>query len=100
MKAVKGNKVYTIDEMQKNFYTDSGFDILDDEGRVIAYGRGKMVPYGEFEALKQEKEGLIKECDALRTELVQLRASSSDEAERTHEREGAGKRGKTAKDGE
>ena len=41
MKAVKGNKVYTIDEMQKNFYTDSGFDILDDEGRVIAYGRGK-----------------------------------------------------------
>lgn len=100
MKAVKGNKVYTIDEMQKTFYTDSGFDILDDEGRVIAYGRGKMVPYGEFEALKQENEGLIKECDALRTELAQLQASSSDEAERTHEREAAGKRGKTAKDGE
>ena len=45
MRATKGNKEYTIDEMQKKFYQDSGFDILNDDGEVIAYGRGKTVPY-------------------------------------------------------
>ena len=32
MRAVKGNKEYTIDETQKKGYQDSGFDILDDDG--------------------------------------------------------------------
>ena len=56
MKAVKGNKVYTIDEIQKKFYEESGFDILDDDGNVIAYGKGKTVPYGEYMALKRKRK--------------------------------------------
>lgn len=52
MKATKGNKVYSIDESQKQFYIDGGFDILNDEGAVIAYGRGKTVPYEQYAALK------------------------------------------------
>ena len=48
MKAVKGNKVYTIDETQQKFYEESGFDILNDQGDVVAYGRGKTVPYGDY----------------------------------------------------
>lgn len=32
MKATKGNKVYSIDENQKQFYLDSGFDVLGDDG--------------------------------------------------------------------
>ena len=45
MKAVKGNKVYTIDDKVKKRYQDDGYDITDDSGNVVAYGRGKTVPY-------------------------------------------------------
>lgn len=58
MKAVKGNKVYLVDEKNKKDYQDRGFDILDDDGKVITYGRGKTVPYSDYEALKKENEAL------------------------------------------
>ncbi len=58
MKAVKNNKEYRIDESQVKSYQDRGFDIQDDTGSVIAYGRGRTVPYGEHEALKKELEEL------------------------------------------
>lgn len=58
MKATKGNKEYTIDESQQKAYQDGGFDIKDDDGNVIAYGRGKTVPYGDYMALKEELEAL------------------------------------------
>lgn len=60
MKAVKGNKQYTINESQKKFYQDSGFDIYDDEGKLIAYGRDKKVSYGEYAAVKKKLEELEK----------------------------------------
>lgn len=62
MRAVKGNKEYTIDESQTKFYQDSGFDIVED-GKIIAYGRGKTVPYGEYVALKEENEALKARLD-------------------------------------
>ncbi len=58
MKAAKGNKEYVIDESQQKSYQDSGFDIIDDDGDIIAYGRGKTVPYGDYAALKEELEAL------------------------------------------
>lgn len=58
MKAVKGNKEYTIDESQQKGYQDQGFDIKDDDGNVIVYGRGKTVSYGDYMALKEELEEL------------------------------------------
>lgn len=76
MKAVKGNKVYTIDETQKRFYEDSGFDILDNEGTVIAYGKGKTVPFGEFIALKQSKEELAAENETLKKQLEDLQKAA------------------------
>mgnify|MGYP000242539251 FL=1 len=48
MRAVKGNKEYTIDESQQKSYQDAGFDIVGDDGRVTAYGRGKTVPFDEY----------------------------------------------------
>lgn len=62
MRAVKGNKEYMIDESQTKFYQDSGFDIVED-GKIIAYGRGKTVPYGEYIALKEENEVLKARLD-------------------------------------
>ena len=45
MKATKGNKVYTIDETQKAMYQAQGYDIVDDEGKIVQYGAGKTVSY-------------------------------------------------------
>lgn len=58
MKATKGNKAYTITEKEKKRYTDAGYDIMDDTGKIIAYGRGKTVPYEQYEELKAENETL------------------------------------------
>lgn len=66
MKAVKGNKVYTIDEVQQKTYQENGFDIQDDSGKVIAYGRGKTVPYGEYAALKETLEKCLAEKETVK----------------------------------
>lgn len=58
MRAVKGNKVYQIDESQKKTYLGSGFDIEDEAGKVLEYGHGKQVPYNDFLKLQKENEQL------------------------------------------
>lgn len=60
MRAAKGNREYTIDESQKKHYQDAGFDILDTDGSVIAYGRGKTVPYEDHMTAVKEIERLRK----------------------------------------
>ena len=72
MRATKGNKEYTIDEVQKKFYQDSGFDILNDDGEVIAYGRGKTGPYDEHMQVVSEVERLQKLCANLQEEKSDL----------------------------
>lgn len=58
MRAVKGNRVYSIDETVKTRYQNEGFDIYDEDGNVIAYGKGKTVPYPEYAVLKEENDRL------------------------------------------
>ncbi|PWJ27984.1 hypothetical protein A8806_110159 [Faecalicatena orotica] len=70
MKAVKGNKEYTIDETQKKQYQDAGFDIMGD-GEVIAYGRGKTVPYDDH--MKA-----VKEIERLREMIAELREAGKE----------------------
>lgn len=68
MKAVKGNKEYDIADTQKNGYQAAGFDIENDDGETIAYGKGKTVPYDEYLRLVKENEALherIAELEAL-----------------------------------
>lgn len=64
MVAEKGNKVYTIDESMKAQYQNDGFDIKDDNGKIIACGKGKTISYEEYEKLKQENEELKKKLAA------------------------------------
>ncbi|MEY8357111.1 hypothetical protein AALB39_27725 [Lachnospiraceae bacterium 54-53] len=64
MRASKGNKEYVIDGSQQKAYQNSGFDIRDDNGNVIAYGRGKTVPYGDYVELKAELDSLKSGDDA------------------------------------
>ena len=54
MKAVKGNKVYTINEGVKARYQADGFDILDDSGKLIAAGKGKTGSYEEYQRVMDE----------------------------------------------
>lgn len=64
MKATKGNRIYNIDDAQKGHYKDAGFDIMDDEGNVLEYGRGKTVPYDEYAAVAAKLEALKADAEA------------------------------------
>ena len=85
MRAIKGNKEYIIDESQKKAYQDSGFDIMDDDGKVIGYGRGKTVPFEDYmnavkeierlQGLAAEKQA---ENEALKAENASLRATKQE----------------------
>ena len=61
MKAVKENKVYTIDESQRKAYAAQGYDITDDRGKIIEYAVGKTVPYAKYAALLEENKRLKKQ---------------------------------------
>lgn len=65
MQAVKGNKVYEINETEKPKYIAMGYDITEGE-EIIAYGKGKTVPYEQYIALLKENEALKVELEALK----------------------------------
>ena len=73
MKATKGNKVYTIDETQKSMYQAQGYDIVDDEGKVLEYGAGKSVAYEEYKTLEEKATKLEKENKKLKEENKELK---------------------------
>ena len=86
MRAVKGNKEYMIDESQQKFYQDGGFDILGDDGSVVAYGRGKTVTYDEYVKVVKEIERLqgiaaerYEELEALKEEIAGLKAAKQEQ---------------------
>lgn len=66
MKAIKANKEYTIDEDQKKHYQEAGYDIYDDDGSLVEYGRGKTVPMEEYIAVVKKSERLQEENKLLR----------------------------------
>lgn len=58
MIAVKGNTEYTINDSEKDFYINKGFDILNDKGKKIADGEHKNVPFEQYKKLKADYEKL------------------------------------------
>lgn len=90
MKAVKGNKEYDIVDTQKNGYQAAGFDIKNDDGETIAYGKGKTVPYDEHLRLVKENETLR----ARVAELEVLQEKAQEEATKKNTK------GSKEKDGE
>lgn len=59
MLAVKENKVYSVQtDEEKAAYIARGFDITDDSGNILEYGKGKTVPYGKYKRLEEENEKL------------------------------------------
>lgn len=47
MEARKENKVYRIDDQQKNSYLKQGFDIYDEDGNIIEYTPLKKIKYSD-----------------------------------------------------
>ncbi|MDO5402976.1 MAG: hypothetical protein Q4F11_06010 [Eubacteriales bacterium] len=59
MKAVKGNREYDIvTDADKTYYQNKGFDIVEADGTIIAYGKGRTVPYAKYASLKAELDTL------------------------------------------
>lgn len=58
MKARKENKVYTIDEAQKEQYRRQGFDIYNEDGKLVSHAKGKTIDYESYEAVKKALEVL------------------------------------------
>lgn len=58
MKAVKENKVYSIDEQQKAAYLAQGYDITEDDGTLIQHSQLATVPYAEYEKVMNELNAL------------------------------------------
>jgi hypothetical protein len=58
MKAIKDNKVYTVDETTKGPYLARGFDITDDEGNVIERSPSSTVSRKEYDELLAKYEEL------------------------------------------
>lgn len=82
MKATKGNKTYTITEQEQKRYQDAGYDILNDDDKIIANGRGKAVPYDDYVAVKAELEAVKAELDKV--------SKASAKAEKAAEAQKAG----------
>ena len=73
MKASKGNKVYTIDETQKDYYIAQGYDISDDEGNIVVYGVGKTISYEEYKNLEEKYAKLEKKYNEIEKENKKLK---------------------------
>lgn len=66
MQAIKENAVYRVNEENKEEYRSRGFDIYDDNGKLLAYGVGKVVPIEKYVELQEENKALKKEIEALK----------------------------------
>lgn len=75
MKAVKENKIYTVDENSAKNYQAQGFDIYDENGKLVGYGANKKVTYEEYVKVKNELEELKKNSNSEAVEILKLYAN-------------------------
>lgn len=77
MKAVKNNKVYTIDETSKSAYLAQGFDITDDDGSVIERSPSRTVSHEEYSKVISENKTLSGENKKLKAEIKKLKKNEA-----------------------
>lgn len=61
LKAIRGNKAYSVDEKSKKGYLSQGYDIVDEKGDVIERSPVSTVPYSEYAKVIAENETLQSE---------------------------------------
>ena len=79
MKAKKGNKVYTINPKEKNAFLKAGYDVYEDDGKLISYGAGKTIALEKYDALKEENKKLREQVDALAEKVEELKKARKKE---------------------
>lgn len=72
MKAKKENKVYTIDETRKKAYLNEGYDIYDENDKLIEYSPKKLIAYAEYMKKVNENEKLTDQVQELSKEKEEL----------------------------
>lgn len=60
MKAIKDNKVYTVDEKSAKGYLARGFDIFGDDGKLIERSPSSTVSRKEYDELLEKYNALLK----------------------------------------
>ena len=73
MKAKKNNKAYTIQPSEVNSFKSQGYDIYDDNGKLVAFGAGKTISADKYYEILRENEKL-KEQIALMAEKLEKKA--------------------------
>lgn len=77
--AVKGNREIAVkNEVEEKALVKEGFDIVDGKGNLLTAGRGKTVPYEQYEAVKTENDTLKAENDKLKDENKKLEKELKD----------------------
>lgn len=78
MLAIKDNKVYTITEEEKENYASRGFDIQDDNGNIVMYGKGRTVAFEKYKALEEENAKLKEDNKKLKAEVKSLKSDKGE----------------------
>ncbi len=69
MKAIKDNKVYTVDEISKTEYLAKGYDIFDNAGNCIERSPSSTVSRREHDELLDKYNKLIAENKKLKDKV-------------------------------
>ncbi|WP_343274613.1 hypothetical protein [Ligaoa zhengdingensis] len=80
MRAVKANRQYTITELEAKRFQAMGYDILDDDGKVMQHGAGKSVPYGKYQEALGRIEAQEAEIAALTERIKTTEAAKKSPA--------------------
>lgn len=78
MIAKKDNKEYSVTKETKAMYLKDGYDIYDDDGKVIEYSPKKVVSYNEY---IQKVEKITYENEELKTQLEEAQKLPKDSKE-------------------
>lgn len=70
MKAKKLNKVYKIDEQEKEVYLAQGYDITDDNGEIVERSPQTTIAYSQYEKVVNELKAVKEELEATKNELA------------------------------
>lgn len=69
MKAIRGNKVYKVDDKTKNAYLAQGYDIYDDKGKLVEKSPKSTVSYEAYSKLENENKKLKAENKELKEQV-------------------------------
>lgn len=72
MKAIKENREYTITEADVTSFKNEGYDIYDDNGKLVAYGTGKTVSFEQYARIVEQLEKANDEIVALKDQIESL----------------------------